>query len=50
MQNLIGQTITSRYRIDQYLGGGGMANVYQAWDIEKNTWFALKLLKRRFSY
>ena len=32
MQNLVGTTIANRYRVDQFLGRGGMAEVYKVWD------------------
>ena len=44
MQNLVGQTIQGRYRIDQFLGRGGMAEVYKIWDIHRNTALAMKIL------
>ena len=44
MQNLIGQTIANRYRVDSLLGRGGMAEVYKVWDHSRMTPLALKLL------
>jgi hypothetical protein len=32
MTNLLGQTIADRYRVDEFLGRGGMAEVYKVWD------------------
>jgi len=44
VQNLIGQTIANRYRVDSLLGRGGMAEVYKVWDHSRMTPLALKLL------
>jgi len=44
MQNIIGQTIANRYRVDQFLGRGGMAEVYKVWDQRRATFLAMKLL------
>src|SRR5512147_1472799 len=45
MSYLIGQTLAGRYRVDAYLGEGGMAQVYKAWDAERAAPLALKLLR-----
>ena len=45
MENLIGKTLSHRYRIDEFLGQGGMAEVYKAWDHQRATILALKLLR-----
>jgi len=39
-----GQTIANRYRVDQFLGRGGMAEVYKIWDTHRNTALAMKVL------
>ena len=44
MTELIGKTILGRYRVDDFLGAGGMAQVYRAWDRTRAVWVALKLL------
>jgi len=44
MPNLVGQTINNRYRVDDFLGRGGMAEVYKVWDTQRNVDLALKLL------
>jgi uncharacterized repeat protein (TIGR02543 family) len=46
MPNLVGQTIADRYRVDEFLGRGGMAEVYKAWDKDRSTYLALKLLRK----
>ncbi len=44
MESLIGKTLSNRYRIDGFLGRGGMAEVYKAWDQHRSIYLALKLL------
>ena len=45
MPNLTGQILASRYRVDEFLGRGGMSEVYKVWDSERATYLALKLLR-----
>lgn len=42
----IGSTLLGRYRIESELGSGGMAQVFAAFDVEKNRHIALKVLRR----
>jgi serine/threonine protein kinase/Tol biopolymer transport system component len=44
MNSLVGQTLLERYRIDSFIGRGGMAEVYKVWDIKRATYLAMKLL------
>ena len=44
MTELVGKTIMGRYRVDEFLGAGGMAQVYRAWDRTRAVWVAVKLL------
>lgn len=44
MSDLTGQTLARRYRIDAFLGRGGMADVYKAWDTRRSAYLALKIL------
>jgi eukaryotic-like serine/threonine-protein kinase len=45
MSYLIGENLARRYRVDAYLGEGGMAQVYKAWDSERAAPVALKMLR-----
>jgi serine/threonine protein kinase len=45
MPNLSGQILADRYRIDEFIGRGGMAEVYKVWDSARATFLALKLLR-----
>ncbi len=44
MSALVGQTLLSRYRVDEFIGRGGMAEVYRAWDGRRAAFVAIKLL------
>jgi len=45
MPELIGKILADRYRIDAFIGRGGMAEVYKVWDSARATFLALKLLR-----
>jgi len=42
--SLIGKILINRYRVDSFLGRGGMAEVYKVWDSHRNAWMAMKVL------
>jgi serine/threonine-protein kinase len=44
MTELVGRIIKNRYRVEKSLGRGGMAEVYQVWDAERNATLAMKVL------
>jgi tRNA A-37 threonylcarbamoyl transferase component Bud32 len=45
MPNIIGQTLAQRYRVDEFVGRGGMAEVYKVWDSTRAVYLAMKLLR-----
>lgn len=44
MSDLIGRIVGGRYRVEDFLGKGGMAEVYKVWDQERNVHLAMKIL------
>jgi serine/threonine protein kinase len=44
MPDIKGQTLCGRYRIEEAIGRGGMAEVYRAWDVKRSVYVALKVL------
>jgi serine/threonine protein kinase len=45
----VGRTLLKRYRVDEFLGRGGMAEVYRAWDAERSVSVALKVLNENLA-
>jgi serine/threonine protein kinase len=45
MASLVGMTLKNRYRVDDFLGRGGMAEVYRVYDKQRNVPLAMKLLR-----
>jgi len=45
VSNLIGQTLLKRYRVDEFIGRGAMADVYRVWDDQRAAFLAMKLLR-----
>ena len=45
MPNLTGEIILNRYRVDDLIGRGGMAEVYKVWDQQRAVYLAMKLLR-----
>lgn len=44
MADLSGKVLLNRYRVDEFLGRGGMADVYKVWDSQRATYLAMKIL------
>ena len=44
MSDFVGRTINGRYRIEAFIGKGGMAEVYKVWDQGRNVHLAMKIL------
>jgi len=44
--SVIGKVLNNRYRIDEFLGRGGMAEVYKVWDQDRAVHLALKMLNK----
>ena len=49
MESLKGKTLKNRYRVDEELGRGGMAEVYKAFDQKRAGFVAIKLLREDLS-
>ena len=45
MADLTGRILQGRYRIEELVGRGGMAEVYRAWDTWRNYYVAIKMMR-----
>ncbi len=45
MSDLVGQTLLGKYRIEALVGRGGMAEVYKAWDMRRQYYVAIKVMR-----
>ncbi len=43
-QDIIGQTLLNKYRVDAYVASGGMGTVFRVWDRQRNVPLAMKVL------
>ena len=48
MDRFIDKILEARYRVDELIGIGGMANVYKGYDITEDRIVAIKVLKEEF--
>ena len=46
---LLGKTLNERYRVDDMVGQGAMATVFRAWDLERHSPVALKVLREELA-
>ncbi|MGC1374882.1 MAG: serine/threonine-protein kinase [Anaerolineales bacterium] len=44
MADILGSIILNRYRVDEFVGKGGMADVYKVWDNQRAADLAMKVL------
>lgn len=44
MADLLSKTLAGRYRVDEFIGRGGMAETYKVWDLRRSTRLAAKFL------
>lgn len=49
MADLAGKVLLDRYRVDNFIGKGGMAEVYKVWDRERAVFLAMKILYSDFA-
>jgi len=49
MNDLIERILADRYRVDAFIGRGGMADVYRVWDSQRLSFLAMKLLHEDLS-
>ena len=44
-KELVGQTLLNQFRVDAFVGSGGMAEVYRVWDLDRGVPLAMKVLR-----
>lgn len=47
--NLIGTTILDKFRVDSVIGSGGMSTVYRVWDMSRQTYLVMKVIRTDIS-
>ena len=50
MTSLVGRVLLERYQVREFLGRGGMAEVYKVWDAHRNTFLAMKVLHEDLAF
>ena len=45
MSDITGKVLRDRYHVERLLGRGGMADVYLAFDAQRQTYVAIKLIR-----
>jgi serine/threonine protein kinase len=50
MPSLVGQTLRNRYRVDDQIGRGGMAEDFKVWDFKRAVPLAMKLLREDLAF
>ncbi len=41
--------LAGRYRVDEYIGGGGMGDVYKVWDTARSCYLAIKVMRQNLA-
>jgi len=49
MNDLIGKLLANRYRVDAFIGRGGMAKASKVWDLQRMAFFAMKVLHEKLA-
>jgi len=44
MADLVGKTLSGKYRVETFIGRGGMSDVYKIWDVQRSVYLAMKVL------
>ena len=50
MPDLTGSVLGRHYRVESFVGRGGMSDVYRVWDEQRLVWLAMKVLHEDLAY